>query len=208
MTVEELHELERLAGRVQDHGIVVETGSLYGRSSFALAGSVKPGVQVYCIDPFERAEWIIDLEGKNNWPVFGFDAFRGYVQDCDNIIPIVGHSPDVVADWWRPVDLFFDDSVHENPWFRNNLRFWLRQMRPGGVMSGHDYCDQWPHVVQEVDRLAAELGVAVEVAGWVWSLRVPPDHAPSLPLRTRMRRTAEAVSRALGRRPSPRTRGV
>ncbi len=109
---------------------------------------------------------------------------------------------------YSQVDLFFDDSVHENPWFRNNLRFWLRQMRPGGVMSGHDYCAKWPHVVQEVDQLAAELGVAVEVAGWVWSLRVPPDHAPSLPLRTRMRRTAEAVSRALGRRPSPRTRGV
>jgi hypothetical protein len=182
MTEGELRGIERLATAVPDGGCVVETGSLYGRSSFVWAKSVRPSVSVYCIDPWVREPWIIELVEKTipDCPPFGIDAFRRYTQDCRNINMIQGYSPDDVKRWTRPVDLYFDDSLHHNPYFRRNLRFWLGHVKPGGIMCGHDYCAEWPDVIAEVDALARELGVPVHRRQWLWWIELP---AP-LPTRT------------------------
>jgi Methyltransferase domain len=175
MTEGELRGIEFLSRKVPPAGCVVETGSLYGLSSYTWATSVDPTATVYCIDPWVREPWIIDLVEKSNpnCPRFGLEAFREYTKECSNIVSIPGYSPATVRNWREPVDIFFDDSMHHNPFFRRNLRFWLRHMKPGGTMCGHDYCEQWPDVVKEVNKLACELDVKVHVRQWLWWIDLP-----------------------------------
>jgi hypothetical protein len=177
MTEGELLGIESLAISVPSRGCVVEVGSLYGLSSWAWAKSVDPSVTVYCLDPWKREQWIIDLvEVKfKNCPEFSFEAFQKYTADCTNIVPMRGYSPNDFLEWSRPVDLFFDDALHHNPFIRNSLRFWLKKMRPGGIMCGHDYCEEWSDVVAEVSDLAAELGVSVGCRERLWWFEVPSN---------------------------------
>jgi len=175
MTEGELRGIEELARRVPSGGSIVETGSLYGLSSYTWATSVEPSVTVYCIDPWIREPWIIQMVENQvpNCPRFSLRAFQHYTKSCTNIVPIVGYSPQDMSGWEEPVDLFFDDSMHHNPFFRRNLRFWLRKMRPGGIMCGHDYCSEWQDVIAEVDQLAREIGVDVHTRERLWWVELP-----------------------------------
>lgn len=182
MTKEELPGIEVLAARVPARGCIVEVGSLYGLSSWTWAQSVDPSVAVYCLDPWKREQWIIDLVKSKikDCPVFSFEAFQAFTAECGNIVPKQGYSPDDFLDWRRPVDVFFDDALHHNPFIRNSLRFCLKRMRPGGVMCGHDYCEEWPDVVTEVNELAAELGARVNCRERLWWFDVPAKPASRL----------------------------
>jgi methyltransferase family protein len=177
MTEGELRGIEQIAKTVSPGGVVVETGSLYGLSSFTWATSVPPSVTVYCIDPWVREQWIIDLvEAKHPGCLeFSLDAFLYHTRSVKNIVSVKAYSPNGVKNWDKPVDVFFDDALHHNPYFRKNLRFWLGKMRPGGIMSGHDYCKEWPDVMSEVDRLAEELGARVQTRQWLWWFRLPNE---------------------------------
>jgi len=174
MSEDELRGIEKLAQKVPKQGCVVEVGSLYGLSSFTWATSVDPSVTVHCIDPWVREPWIIALvESNPSCPKFGFEAFRTFTASCPNIVPHKGYSPRDFKNWDRPVDIFFDDAVHQNPFIRESLRFWLTKMQPGGIMCGHDYCKEWPDVIIEVNRLACDLGVAVHTRQWLWWIELP-----------------------------------
>jgi hypothetical protein len=174
MTIEGLRWLERLASHVPEGGVIVEIGPLYGASTWTLAKSAHPTATVYSIDTWERVPWIIaNVEEKLGAPEFSAEAFKSFVADCPNVVPIHGFSPDVVQEWDKPIDLVFDDAVHTNPGFLNNLIFFKRFVKPNGVMSGDDYALGSPDVVREVDKLAAEWQTRAEVAGRVWALRAP-----------------------------------
>src|SRR6476646_5320854 len=108
MTEGELRGIEELARRVPSGGCIVETGSLYGLSSYTWATSVGPSVTVYCIDPWVRERWIVEFVEKQvpDCPSFSFEAFQHYTKSCANIVPIRGYSPQDVKGWGIPVDLF------------------------------------------------------------------------------------------------------
>jgi hypothetical protein len=46
-------------------------------------------------------------------------------------------------------------------------------VRPGGIVCGHDYCDEFPDVKAEADGLAAYLAAPKEVTISLWSIRLP-----------------------------------
>jgi hypothetical protein len=175
MSEGELRGIEFLARKVPPGGTIVEVGSLYGLSSFTWATSVDPSVTVHCIDPWVREPWVVALvESKiRGCPQFGYEAFSSYTKRCPNIVAHKAYSPRDFQDWSKPVDLFFDDALHHNPFIRESLRFWVQKMRPGGIMCGHDYCAEWPDVVAEVDQLAKELGVRVQTRQWLWWFEIP-----------------------------------
>jgi hypothetical protein len=172
----ELDRLARLARSVPPNGCIVEVGSLFGLSSWTLAKNAPPCVTVYCIDPWVHEPWMSPLEEQAG-QVLSFESFRNNVAGLSNIIPLPGYSPRDFIGWQRTVDLVFEDSVHTNPLLHENLSFWARLVRAGGVICGHDYCDEFPDVKAEVDRLAAHFGIRVEFTGTLWSMRVPDDRA-------------------------------
>ncbi|MGD9616041.1 MAG: class I SAM-dependent methyltransferase [Alphaproteobacteria bacterium] len=171
---EELAFIERLAAAVPPGGRVLELGSLFGRSSWAWAKSVDPSVTVYCVDPWKREIWIEKLEQEFGVP-FGIDTFHRHTADCINIVALPGYSPIDFEDWNLPLDIYFDDSVHTNPVFRQNLEFWAGHIKPGGVLCGHDYGRDFPDIISEVNALAERLGVTVNVVGAIWMIELPAD---------------------------------
>ena len=172
----ELIGMARLAKVVPRNGVIVETGALYGRSAFVWSKNADPSVTVYCIDPWERAQWIVDIVEKpqNVDRPFSLDAFKHYTRDCSNIVPIVGYSPDVVrGSWNRPVDLFFDDSDHNEPGLSRNRDFWAQWVRPGGVFCGDEYSSDYPECLRKTFELASQWVVPVSHSGLFWWIRRP-----------------------------------
>jgi hypothetical protein len=172
----ELIGMARLAKQVPAEGIVVETGSLFGRSSFVWASNVHPSVTVYCIDPWVREQWIIDVVEKPQQAAipFSLEAFRHYTRGCENIRTIQGYSPEVVKKSWKqPIDLFFDDSNHDEPVLSRNRDFWTQWVKPGGIFCGDEYDSAYPDCLRKTYELAGKWAVTIDHTGLFWWLRRP-----------------------------------
>jgi hypothetical protein len=174
MTEVEVRALCDLAHAVPNGGVIVEAGSLYGLSSWHWAQNSAADVEVHCIDPWERVPWIVAIvEGPQNAPTFGREAFERHVADCTNVVLHQGYSPQVCADWTRPIDIYFDDAVHQNPILAQNINFWKTHVVSGGIVCGHDYTNLWPDVISEAEKLGVEWGVPVQRADTFWWVRKP-----------------------------------
>lgn len=174
----ELVAMARVAKQVPPHGIVVETGSLFGRSSFVWAKNVHPSVTIYCIDPWKREPWIVEIVERRQNAVIPFskEAFAHYTRDCHNIRTIQGMSPEVVKDTWnRPVDLFFDDADHDEPGLSRNRDFWTPWIKPGGLFCADEYDAAFPACVRKTHALASEWGVPIDRVGLFCWMRRPTD---------------------------------
>ena len=171
MSAVELERLARLARGVPPNGCIVEVGSLFGLSSWTLAKNAHPSVTVYCIDPWVRETWMQPIE-ESAGQTLSLETFRANVSDVTNIIPLRGYSPMDFVGWQRKIDLLFEDSVHTNPALHQNLTFWTPFVRPGGIICGHDYCDEFLDVKAEVDRITAVHNTQAQVTARLWSVRV------------------------------------
>ena len=171
LSQEELEAIKSIASQAPENSCIVETGSLYGLSSVAWASFAPQNSTVYSIEPWVPAEWVEAL--FPDCPPLSREAFEHFTARY-NIVAIQAYSPDGVADWRKPVDIYFEDSVHWNPLLRRNLRFWLQFMKSNSIMCGHDYCEQWPDVISEVDALVREMDTRLSVKGAVWWFRVRP----------------------------------
>jgi Methyltransferase domain len=170
-----LAEICRLARQVPAGGTIVEVGSLFGRSSYVWATCAPRDVKVVCIDPWEREQWIIDWVEKPfgvTMP-FSLDAFKHYTSECGNIVPIQGYSPDCVADWTQPIDLYFEDAVHEDPGFSRNVDFWVGHLKPGGVFAGDDFRGNYYDITRKVIDIGTEWKSRLTVIESLFWMRRP-----------------------------------
>lgn len=175
MTRKELVCIAELAKALPENSTVVELGSLFGKSSVHWAKNASDSVNIYCVDPWKRENWIEPLEKKFN-TTFSIETFWENIADSSNIIALQAYSPQDFTDWNIPLDIYFDDSVHKNPIFRENLYFWLERMKPGSIMCGHDYSSSFPDIVKEVNQLADKFSVPLEVVDNIWIIRLPKDY--------------------------------
>src|SRR5215831_14581616 len=101
MTEGELRGIEALARSAGPGACIVETGSLFGLSSYVWSMSAPPGSTVYCIDPWVREPWVINFVEKKipGCPEFSRAEFERYTAECKNIVPIQGYSPKDCRGW-------------------------------------------------------------------------------------------------------------
>ena len=73
------------------------------------------------------------------------------------------------------LDFVFVDAEHTYEDCSSDLRAWAPKVKPGGLLSGHDYDHpSFPDVRRAVDEAAAEHSWTLEVADhWVWFVRLP-----------------------------------
>lgn len=165
----ELRAIELVASLVPDNGLAVEIGSLFGRSAWAWAKSVPASTRVVCVDPWEPSAGSMPLEQRYGVS-YSIETFKRFTKDCPNIEAIRGYSPDAVQDWSAPVDLFFEDAVHRNPVFEQNINFWSAHLKPTGVACGDDYRPRYPDIVNGVNKLAKRLGRSIITVDFFWCL--------------------------------------
>ncbi len=174
----QLSELDKqaianLAVQVPNNGCVVEIGSLYGLSSWHWAQNVASSVTVHCIDPWEHAPWMDKVKRAFGAPDLSQEVFVENVKDCPNITPHKGYSPSDFLDWNEAVDLFFDDAVHSNPIFKENLYHWSELVKSGGIVSGHDFHLNHSDIISETSKLAKYWETELCILGTVWWIRKP-----------------------------------
>ncbi|MEM1283103.1 MAG: class I SAM-dependent methyltransferase [Chlamydiota bacterium] len=167
MPKKDLTTLETLAKRVPENGSIVEVGSYQGRSSWALAKSCHPSVEVCCIDLWNDS--------------FIKEQFIENTKDCPNIHSIQSGSTEV--DWPedKKVDLVFIDADHTSPQVDKDLAFWSKRVKAKGTLSGHDMdVASWPDVCRAVLNLSEELQIPFKVngTGLIWWIDYDPTMHP------------------------------
>ena len=148
----ELQVIERWASAVPENGVIVEVGSLFGRSAVAWAKSCALSVNVYCVDPFYDPRTDTDYS----------DEFYENTNDIENLFSIVAVCPYFKYSKYidKPADIFFVDATHSNPNDWHIILYGLRHLKSGGLLCGHDYSPDWPDVVENVKKLEQMLGRA------------------------------------------------
>ena len=163
MSIKELETLDTIfAPYNKSDAIGIEIGSFLGRSSYQISKTIHNG-KLYCIDSwggwYTQKEWPEEKKFQNfpnKGTVCSLENFLKYTEDCKNIIPIMGKSPDIIQDWTQPIDFLFLDGLHTNPNDWDNISFWLPKIKRGGILSGHDYRVEdmiFPDIIANVNRL-------------------------------------------------------
>lgn len=159
-------ELRWLAEQSSKHRVIVEIGTWRGRSTRALADHTE-GV-VYTIDTWagdpRDPEKTRNRAHYQEYAEIGTDgAYRAFLErhaehiHAGRIVPIKAPSAEgchkLLAEVGRAVDFAFIDGCHIYEAVREDIRECLRLVRPGGILSGHDYLHRGhPGVKQAVDE--------------------------------------------------------
>jgi predicted O-methyltransferase YrrM len=139
---------EHLSG---DGLLVVEVGTRTGRTTRHLAR--------YC----PRVARLVAVDRTPPPP--------GVFDGLDRVEFLQGWSDESAARFENAsVDLVFIDADHSAQWVERDLRAWLPKVRPGGIVSGHDYgSKRHPDVKPVVDRFFRDHPHPVRVdANKVW----------------------------------------
>lgn len=144
---EELARLAREAGRL---GPVLEIGSYCGKSALYLGPAAREaGTVLYTLDHHRGSEEHQPGEEYHDPELFNaalgvFDTlpalretlFRAQLEDC--VIPVVGHSAVIAANWQTPLGLLFIDGGHSMPAALDDYRGWAGRVVAGGILAIHD----------------------------------------------------------------------
>ena len=115
----------------------VEVGTAEGEFAEMLCAA-NPKLHLSCIDP-----WTNDLPGYNGMKAIDLEAafvmakrrlaqydvnFKRFPSDLA-VIEYINNS----------LDFVYIDANHELPWIMDDLCAWYEKVKPGGIVSGHDY---------------------------------------------------------------------
>ncbi len=140
---------------------MLEVGSWVGESAIALLGGAPKDSIIYCVDHWKGSptDWTCHIANEVNvW-----DWFFKNVGDLigTSIFPIKGDSLQAAADLGdaQELDLIFLDGDHDEAAVRADIDAWLRHLSPTGVLCGHDYCGEFPGVVNALEQFLGPLGL-------------------------------------------------
>lgn len=180
--------LWRLWAQVPEGGAVLEAGSLLGSTAWAAAQALAHrGVTI----------WAVDLWGGSpeiGWTPAQWDlrwrAFLENMRDAglEGTVRVMKLPSVEAASHFQDEsqDLIFLDADHRREYVLADIAAWWPKLKPGGVLCGHDYCQQRSGVIQAVDE---SFGKPDELSGGEWKVwvvrktagRIPAVRAGGLP---------------------------
>ena len=187
MDAEEMGVLSFWAQSVQPNGRIVEVGSLLGRSAEIWRRYSDPTVEIYCIDMFidgvlnhevkqESFSFPIPIEKK----VYNLlEEFQNNVKDFKNFKFIQAELPRQIELYDNmPIDILFIDAAHTNPNDWDIIKGLAKFVKKGGMITGHDYCEYWPEVVENAKRLSTIYENEIKLYGEtsIWGVSVTKDY--------------------------------
>lgn len=172
----QLKALESLAAQVPENGVVVEVGSLFGRSAYVWASSTPPSARIFCVDP---------------WAGESFPAYTGYDSQSGNfhgrrpserefflsnmgafaskVTAIRARSPALEWTFGNAHVIYLDaDHIYES--VRADLEFWHQHLAGSGILCGDDFSMDFPGVVKAVREFSSCCGCKVFAFGKFWAL--------------------------------------
>ena len=132
----------------------VEIGVYDGDNLLKLAKRF-PNVSFIGIDPYYDGEYNdrYELKNKDYWD-YKYDSIIKKVEKLDNLRIIRKSSLEAVVDFkFDSVDLVFIDAIHTYKDCKDDINHWLKIVKPGGVLSGHDYSLTYFGVIMAVNEI-------------------------------------------------------
>jgi predicted O-methyltransferase YrrM len=132
----------------------VEIGVYDGDNLLKLAKRF-PNVSFIGIDPYYDGEYNdrYELKNKDYWD-HKYDSIMKKVEKLDNLRIIRKSSLEAVVDFkFDSVDLVFIDAIHTYKDCKDDINHWLKIVKPGGVLSGHDYSLTYFGVIMAVNEI-------------------------------------------------------
>jgi hypothetical protein len=142
LSIDEKLLLRYLSKNLSSNSIIVEVGCYVGAST-AIMADANPQVQVHSFDPFDEKSHdpnhrqILDEclgQGRERT----YENVRNRL-NRSNIILHKGYSPQDFQMWDQPIDMYFEDGLHRDPIFSDNIKFWSSKLKVGGILAIHDY---------------------------------------------------------------------
>ena len=161
---------EVMAKAIPQGGTYLEVGVFLGRS-LAHLGTLRPDIELIAVDP-----WLDEPSGEFDvgfpQPVHrGWAGLGCFEEDVKRhgclwfafLALMKEHAPDVLkrtrivrgtaatVTLKGPVDALFVDGAHDRPNVDADLDTFAPLVKPGGIISGHDFDGFWPGVVGAVE---------------------------------------------------------
>jgi hypothetical protein len=129
---------------------MVEIGSYIGESTCLFAGS-KLFNTIWAVDKWSNKE-IYDIFISNTSSIYP-----------NIIVPVRKTSSDAVIGWDNGlVDIIYIDACHEYDYVIDDINKWSKIVKPGGIISGHDYSEKaWPGVYKAVNEVFGNRSITV-----------------------------------------------
>ncbi len=168
--VEDFEFYKRVVANSKGTSHFVEVGSYKGRSSAFMAVEIAlsgKSIQFDCVDTWEGSE---EHQQGNNFEdsdvVNGrlFDVFSANMKPVEKYYrPIRGTSISIARRYSdQSLDLVFIDAAHDYESVREDILAWAPKIKPGGIISGHD----WHH--QPIKQAVTEVLGQISTIGNCW----------------------------------------
>lgn len=141
-----------------------EVGVEQGRYSEVLLRE-NPGLRLYCVDAWARYAGYRDHVDQVKLDAF-YVATEERLKGYDAVL-VRSYSAEAAKGFKRDsLDFVYIDANHTLPWVIQDIHLWGQRVRPGGILSGHDYRGH--------DRGSYQCHVIDAVHAWTSAYRIAP----------------------------------
>src|SRR5580693_7013734 len=152
---------------------IVEIGVYQGRTS-KLSRLFFPEASLYLIDPWKLydeylSEEAVPISKTNADYENAYQSLKELFSQDPKTKILRKTSMEALADVPGEVDLVFIDGNHSYPYVKQDIEHWFPKVRPGGMISGHDYSDSFPGVMQAVDEFFPQGVVVGRNYSWIYT---------------------------------------
>ena len=112
-----------------------------------------PSVKLYAVDAWMIYDSYDDFRNQD----YLEDDYARTLQKLESfdVTIIRKFSMDAVKQFENgSLDFVYIDANHEAPYVEDDIREWSKKVRPGGMVSGHDYANMHQAVIEAVDKYA------------------------------------------------------
>jgi predicted O-methyltransferase YrrM len=162
-------ELEWLYQRAGEHKVIIEIGSAFGRSSHALLSgnfnSFRDDGKVYCVDPWPH--FVKGTKDEFDYNKKDLDRRRQFFQRVGyfpnlNLIELPSAVVSVLGPVLAPGMVFIDGGTKQ---IDSDLLAWSTTSSVK-ILCGHDYSDEYPEVIEAVDRIIGKVEIVPDTTIW------------------------------------------
>ncbi|MBN1535949.1 MAG: class I SAM-dependent methyltransferase [Anaerolineales bacterium] len=161
VTDEEGRHLGWLASQVPKGGLIVEIGTLYGRSTSFIAIGAKKDVRVYAVDCWEGTHYHRMIQAVEYFTKLDL---------MSKIKIIKGYSTKVAKSFKGSIDMLYIDGDHAYESVKADYNAWHPFIAKGGIVAFHDHVlPKYPGIVKFVTERASKEYEFIAQIGKVWS---------------------------------------
>ncbi len=124
---------------------------------------INPECKLYCIDPWELYDGMNDFtDGVEREEAFAIA--QKHLSQLSNVEIIKEFSMDALSHFDdESLDFVYIDANHEWPYVTQDIFYWAKKVKPGGIVAGHDYIIkgkyEFNQVTEAVDGYTKAFGI-------------------------------------------------